>query len=122
MEHCRRLFAHDPTKRFEQVDRYQDESAELALSIDVVYHLVEDAVFQQHMRLVFDAARRFAIVYSSDVDLGVESVSHVRHRQFTDWVRANRPDFRLVQRVADTTVTPNSPSPTAEFFVFERSL
>src|SRR5690348_14977223 len=42
---CRRLFANDSSKSFALVAEYLNETAELALSLDVVFHLVEDSVY-----------------------------------------------------------------------------
>jgi hypothetical protein len=68
--------------------------ADLALSLDVVYHLLEDSVFDAYMRRLFGSARRFVIVYSSNLDQDW-SGSHVRHRQFTRWVEENKPEWYL---------------------------
>lgn len=97
---CRDLFAGDETKRFLHPEAAADVSADLALSLDVIYHLVEDAVFERYMRGLFAAARRFVIVYASDRDAPTRD-PHVRHRRFTDWVARNAPDWRL------TGVMPN---------------
>ena len=100
VERCRERFAGDPTRRFAMMAEYAGESADLALSLDVVYHLIEDDVYERYMRTLFDAARRFAIVYASDTDdnRGYEG-THVKHRKFTRWVRENRPEFALVGHV-----------------------
>jgi SAM-dependent methyltransferase len=70
---------------------------DLALSLDVIYHLVEDAVFEAYMADLFDHAGGHVLVYASDRDR--RSVSaHVRHRRHGEWVAARRPDWA---RVAD---------------------
>lgn len=97
---CRARFAQDATKRFATVEEYVGETAELALSLDVIYHLVEDAIYERYMGALFDAATRYAIVYASDTDDNRGYVgTHVRHRKFTEWVQAKRPDFELFGRV-----------------------
>lgn len=92
---CRALFADDATKRFLQPDAVPPgTTAELALSLDVIYHLVEDPVFEAYMRQLFGAAVRFVIIYSSDMDQAW-TAEHVRHRRFTQWVAQNMPGWRL---------------------------
>ncbi len=44
---CRARFARDTTKPFATIEEYVGETAELALSLDVVYHLVEDAIYDK---------------------------------------------------------------------------
>jgi len=119
---CRRLFADDGTKSFAVVVSYAGEQVDLALSLDVIYHLVEDDVFEAHMRTLFAAARRFVIVYSSDVDDRSRSRPHVRHREFTRWVAQHEPSWFLEERVANRY--PGDPSAhqgsAADFYVFRR--
>jgi hypothetical protein len=96
LERCRARFRDDPTRRFAAVSDYAGERAELALSLDVIYHLVEDAVFEAYMRRLFDAAERYVIVFSSNSDENQwDRVAHVRHRRFTDWIERERPGWRL---------------------------
>ena len=100
IELCRERFAGDATKRFAMLSEHAGERAELCLSLDVVYHLVEDEVFEAHMRALFDAAERFVIVYSSDFEERerVQGV-HVRQRRFSAWVERNRADWTRLERI-----------------------
>ena len=95
---------------------------DLALSLDVVYHLVEDAVFERHMRQLFSLSNRFVIVYSTNHDEDVRD-AHVRHRRFTDWVLENLPDWIQISHVANRyPFDPTDPDNTsnADFFIFAR--
>ena len=82
---CRERFRDDRSKRFELVSGYDEETAELTLPLDVIYHLVEDDVFESHMSRLFGASTRYVIVYSSNAEniVGHEA-THVKHRKFTD--------------------------------------
>ncbi len=91
---CKELFASDGTKDFLLLDQYEGQTADLVMSLDVIYHLIEDEVFEDHMRLLFAAARRFVVIYSSNEDRpGV--ATHVVHRDFTSWVEQNSTNWRL---------------------------
>ena len=90
VKRCRLLFAEDKTKRFLQSDAALSVRAELSLSLDVIYHLVEDPVYDAYMRRIFESAQRFVVVYSSNMDQNWHQ-GHVRHRQFTRWVERNKP-------------------------------
>jgi SAM-dependent methyltransferase len=72
--------------------------ADLALSLEVLFHLVENDAFEGYLRRLFDSAERFVAICSSDQELRQIS-PHERHRNFTRWVAANRPEWRLDQRV-----------------------
>ncbi|MCC6608063.1 MAG: class I SAM-dependent methyltransferase [Burkholderiales bacterium] len=100
VELCRRRFASDPSKRFALMSDYGGKPADLALSLDVIYHLVEDDVFEAYMRMLFAAAARYVIVYSSDSEESAARVAaHVRHRNFSRWVARNLPAWRLLERI-----------------------
>ncbi|MCE5208533.1 MAG: class I SAM-dependent methyltransferase [Chloroflexi bacterium] len=94
---CRRKFAHDPTKSFNLMQKYAGDIAELSLSLDVIFHLVEDEVFNQYMRTLFSAANRYVIIYSSNTDNGrkYHNSNHIKHRKFTNWVEENAHNWIL---------------------------
>jgi len=105
------------------VDRAGVFTADLALSLDVVYHLVEDETFEKYMSDLFGAALRFVIVYSSNTDSRPDI--HVRHRVFTDWVKAHASEWQLKEMVPNRhPFDPNSPEETshADFYVFAKGL
>jgi SAM-dependent methyltransferase len=118
---CRAYFAGDPAKSFRHLSDYAGERAELTLSIDVIFHLVEDDVFDAHMRMLFDAADRFVVIYSSDFDERHRADrAHVRHRRFTDWVVSHAVGWELSERIPNRYPKRRriGSGSAAEFFVF----
>ncbi|MDB5816750.1 MAG: hypothetical protein JWQ11_390 [Rhizobacter sp.] len=100
IERCRETFAGDAAKRFVLAADYADESADCSLSLDVIYHLVEDAVFDAYMRELFAAGRRAVVVYSSDFDPPADpDGAHVRHRKFTRWIEREMPGWTLLRKI-----------------------
>jgi SAM-dependent methyltransferase len=101
VERCKERFHNDPSKVFLVKDEFLQNpfSAELTLSLDVIYHLVEDGVFEQYMNMLFDTSEKFCIIYSCDEDWIETDAVHVRRRRFTDWVTKNLPNWRLIQIV-----------------------
>lgn len=91
---CRRACL--PGKHFYMLDQYKGEAADMAMSMDVIFHLVEDEVFHQYMRTLFFAADHYVIIYSSNHSDNKGMANHVRHRKFTDWIADNRPDWKLI--------------------------
>lgn len=93
---CRQLFAGDPTKSFLELSEYNGQTAELCLSLDVIYHLIEDDVFDDYMRRLFRSATRFVVIYSSNATETIAPPApHVKHRKFSDWVDRNAPEWQL---------------------------
>ncbi len=97
---CRERFTHDKSQWFVTATEYDNQQAELALSLDVIYHLTEDAVFDGYMRRLFRAATRHVVVYSSNTDEQQPGQPpHIRHRRFTEWVEHNFPGWVLVNHL-----------------------
>jgi hypothetical protein len=92
---CRARFSGDDTKTFSLLRDYRISVHDLAISLDVISHLVEDCRFDEHVGAVFFSARRFVITYSSDHD-DPNWVYDVRHRSHSRWLEANKPDWKLV--------------------------
>ena len=123
---CQNKFAGDPSKRFVLAadPAARQLRAEAALSLDVIYHLVEDSVYHAYMVELTSAPDRFIAVYSSNLERPVRD-AHVRHRRFTDWMQRHAPEWRLFQTVANPyREDPLQPSDTswADFYFFERDL
>jgi SAM-dependent methyltransferase len=122
---CREKFRGDRTKRFVHVTDYarQPETAELALSLDVIYHLVEDAIYEEYMLRLVNAAERFICLYSSDFD-GPGPATHVRHRHVTRWMSENAHRWRMLHHIPNIyRPDPARPNDTSwsDFFIFERN-
>ena len=124
---CTARFRDDRTKSFFLyrpdcfVDNHGIFSADVALSLDVIFHLIEDGVYETYMTHLFASAKRFVIVYASDEDASTPD-QHVRHRRFTRWVQANAPGWRLATRLENKyPFDPQRPNDTSfsSFFIFE---
>jgi hypothetical protein len=124
IDRCSVLFAQDASKRFYLADRLPKNigTFDLALSLDVIYHLIEDSVFDAYMRRLFSFARRYVAIYSSDYD-ALTAGAHVRHRRFTSWISKNARDWQPAGFVANRfPEDPMQPEETsfADFHFFER--
>jgi len=97
---CKEIFKKDRTKDFDLLSNYSNEMAELSLSLDVIFHLVEDQVFDEYMLRLFEASEKYVIIYSSDYEENsILDGAHIRHRKFTDWVGRNKPSWELVNHI-----------------------
>jgi hypothetical protein len=124
VEMCRKAFAGDAAKIFLLSDELKaGTTADLSLSLDVIYHLIEDSVFDVYMQRLFECARRFVIVYSSNMDQE-SPATHVRHRRFTRWVDENKPEWLLHSTVRNAYPYDDANSEQtsfADFYIFARA-
>ena len=129
---CEDIFRGDQSKHFRLISQYIGETADLTLSLDVIYHLIEDDIFSQYMERLFDSSERYVIVYASNSDKNVKNQApHVKHRQFTNWVEKNRPAWRLIGHIPnkfpfsagieDCPAADISIYSFADFYIFEKT-
>jgi hypothetical protein len=123
LKKCCDRFSQDKSKRFKQIGEFDGECADLTLSLDVIFHLIEDEVYELYMRRLFDTTNKFVIVYSSDTDdIGHKTAPHVHHRRFTRWVEAHQPRWSRSSVFKNAFPYQGEPdrSSFADFYVFER--
>lgn len=125
-------FAEDASKSFALYDpiRYSDRAgiitADLALSLDVIFHLTEDEVYQRHLEHVFGAARRFVALYTSDADdpeLTGEFAPHMRNHPVLRDVAKHFPEWRLRERIENPHPwsREDTDGSISDFFIYERT-
>lgn len=120
---CREKYKSDASKSFKVITDYAQETAHLTMSLDVIYHLVEDETFAAYMQRLFGSAQKYVIVYSSNEDLheNNDAVSHVKHRKFTHWVDNNAPNFKLIQHIPNKyQYNGKIGTSYADFYIFEK--
>lgn len=128
IESCLQRFPEDPEKSFFWYDPkyFLDSrgifSADLALSLDVIYHLVEDDVFRTYMKRLFRSARNHVVIYSSNAEGLRSGAPHVSDRRFTDHVEAAEPGWRLVRTIENRhPYTNDDPAGSlSNFYCYER--
>jgi len=126
---CEERFNDDKTKRF---FLYEPDCfvkgcsmfrAELALSLDVIYHLVEDKIFELYIRHLFSTAEKYVIIYSTDTDINRSfQAPHVKHRNFSKWVKENLSGWNLLRRISNECPfeIDTQAELYADFFVYEK--
>lgn len=123
VEMCRASFGCDVSKTFVSRTNYSGQRADLSLSLDVIYHLVEDDVFDLYMQELFAAGKRYVGIFSSNHTNDDTGSGHERHRIFTDWVDRRVNDFVLIDKVLNRyPFDPADASNTslANFYFYER--
>jgi len=101
------------------MNEYEGERANVTLSLDVIYHLVEDDVFAAYIRTLFSAAEQYVIIYSSDKDHDPkDKFTYVRHRKFTRWILENISDWELIEHLPN----PLPSKSFADFYIYRKAL
>jgi predicted TPR repeat methyltransferase len=108
-------------KRFENDKRYsfygyihQMPSADLCMSLDVIYHIMDYGDYETYLATLFEKSDNYVLIFSSNHDRKVETVSHIHHRIFTKFVDEFVPNFKLVEEIENNLNT------SAKFFLYEK--
>jgi glycosyltransferase involved in cell wall biosynthesis len=100
VERCSNIFASDSSKVFSLYEPQKNDfklipPVELSISLDVLYHIVEDDIYNAHMRDLFGLSNRFVIIYANNTDIQNNNKSYLRFRKFTNWVKDNLSEWTL---------------------------
>jgi len=116
---CKEKFKDDSSKKFfiydhkVFIEEHKKLKAELALSLDVLYHLVEDEVYQDYLKRLFTLAEKFVIIYST---LKEGKGYHICHRLFIKDVYKLFPEWTLIRILKNRFTTVSG----ADFYFYER--
>ena len=124
LEICKQKFNHDPSKFFFHISEHDNQKADLAISLDVIFHLTEDNIYEDYMHRLFSSALRFVVIYSSNQDESIKPESaHVRHRYFSAWIDNHYPQWKLLNIVANPYPYNGDSNTTSfsDFYIYQKS-
>jgi len=125
---CQEKFINDASKIFFLYNPcYFDDiakqyKADLALSLDVIYHLVEDDLYIAYLKHLFGSGLKYVIIYSSDKDDSRGFYDkQVRHRNFTKDVARLFPNWELREKIKNKYPLEkrSGQSSFSDFFIFQ---
>ena len=109
---CKQTFQDDTTKTFMHVnDMHSEIQADVVLSCDVIYHLIEEHVYKEYMENLFSMSKKYVIIYAPNINYN-EAV-HVEKREFIEYIFDNYPNFNLVKRINGNIGCP--------FYIFQKN-
>ena len=113
LEQIREKFKDDGSKRFELYHE-NTETAELGLSCEVLFHLIEDDVWEDYLRSVFLYSEKYVIIFAADYYRNI--ARHVLARSFTTHIQEHFPDWELIEHIPMT----EDLDTISEFYFFEK--
>ena len=96
--------------------------SDLTLSLDVIYHLTNDKIFNDYFNKLFNNSKKYVTIYSSNYNDYDKINAHIRHRKFTDFI----PDsFKLINYITNpypisTESSNDGTTSFADFYIFEK--
>jgi hypothetical protein len=94
------------------IDSLNLHKCDLAISLDVIYHRVESAVYTEHLQLLFTMANKFVIIYGRNSNEFFPA-DYTFPREFTADIAELFPNWTLIKHVE------NPLKSWSDFYVFE---
>jgi hypothetical protein len=102
-------------------------NADLTVSLDVIYHLSNDVVYDNYLINLFSLSKKYVVIYSNYNELYFEGVNeqaeYVRFRNLLIDIKSKFPDWGLIQAIPNQypfNQTLSSNTSFADFFIFEK--
>ena len=89
----------DNTKYFFTTDKHKlGFNADLCLCLDVLFHQVEDNLYEETLDLLFKTNAKFVLIYSYDSDDNTQMSAHMKMRKVTDDIKKYT-DYEMLQLI-----------------------
>jgi hypothetical protein len=109
IKHLSSRWGSDWTKRFlwyngSRAFFHRPPTADAALSLEVIFHITEDDLFEEYMHMLFDSAKRFVVIMTYNPSMKEDCSTqgfcfsdqpHIRFWPVTKWVEENKPGWKL---------------------------
>lgn len=91
-----------------------DMKSNLTLSLDVLYHILEEDLFIDYIKNLFNYSNNFVLIYSSNVK-GIK-LNHIYTRKFTDYISNLFPNWQLIEKIDQKYPKKSS----ADFYLYKK--
>lgn len=112
---CKNKFRNNENYFFTSNFNETPDKSEVTLSLDVIYHIIEDDRYQEYIDNLFNKSSKYVIIFSSNSPDNKTS-EHVKHREFVNYVEKYISDFKLYKSLE----TPKEIYSTAGFYFFKK--
>lgn len=80
LDKVKSIYKNDPTKTFRHVDLYHDRSVDLMLSMEVIFHLIDDTMYLDYMDKLFNSNSKYILIFTMSGNDGDVIAPHVKIR------------------------------------------
>lgn len=129
IKNCIQKFSNDTSKNFFLYDQdcFADNTgiflSDVALSLDVLYHLVEQNVYEKYLINLFSSSKLFVIIYAANENT-LSATAHEKYRKFTsdiDRLIKGWALFDVIKNKFKPSVNDNAYVSQADFFFYRKS-
>ena len=124
IDKCKSRFKNDKTKIFILDNDLQNLNADLAISCDVLYNLIEDTEYVNYIKNLFNISTSYIIIYARNEDLNYKP--HIKFRKFTDYINENFINWNLIEYIPNIYQQliigrDNHNTSPSDFYIYKKS-
>lgn len=114
IEICQKMYEEDSSKSFElyEIGKRPSIKAKMTMSLDVIYHIIDDAYFNDYMNCLIECTDEYILIYSTNYD-DSDWNGHVRHREFEKYLKDQ---FERIEFIKNTLDCP------ADFYLYQKKI
>jgi tetratricopeptide (TPR) repeat protein len=130
IDKCKEIFKNDYTKSFFLydslyfIDKFQVFVADISISIDVMFHLIEDDIYYAYLDHLFGSAKKFVVIYSWNFENKEKFKFHIRSRKFTqdiEQVIQNWQLWKVVKNIYPAIELGEHEGSFSDFYIYRKS-
>lgn len=103
-------------------ESYMNKKYQLSISMDVIFHLLEEDIYEEYMKDLFECSEEYVIIYSSNHEEFTKWPEY-RHRKFIKYIQENISNFKLLEFVPNKyphVIGEEEDTSESDFYVFEK--
>jgi len=92
-------YNNDNTKTFKHVSEYTNMNTDLMLSMEVIFHLIDDDMYDDYMTMMFNSDSKYILIFTMDSDSSyINNAKHVKIRNILEWINNNTNEWDLIDK------------------------
>lgn len=98
----------------------KNKKYDLVLSLDVIFHLIEDTVYEEYISQLFYFSNKYVIIYANPKEIkGFQTAEHVKFRNNEKFIAENYKNWRKIDHVKNKYPLKNGRGSPSEFMIYE---
>lgn len=103
-------------------EKFINNSYDMSISMDVIFHLLEQDIFENYMKDLFALSKAYVVIYSSNHEEYTKYPEY-RHRNFTKFVADNFSNWELIKYIPNKypyIIGKEEETSSSDFYIYKK--
>jgi len=98
----------------------KNKKYDLVLSLDVLFHLIEDSVYEEYIQNIFHFSSKYVIIYANSKEFKeFKTAKHVKFRNNEEFIDKNYKNWRKIEYIKNKYPLINGKGSPSDFMIYE---